>query len=526
MFNFSVGKTKKPHVVVILDGWGIAPVWGGNAISMGEVNTFKEIQKKYPYTTLMASDGAVGLPPGAPGNSEAGHLNIGAGKTVYQDQPIIDKEIENGNFFKNPALLGSIEHAKKNNSNIHIFGLLSKTGTHSHINHLFALLQLLSNNSFDRVFIHLFTDGRDSDSMSGIEMLSEVDSNIKKFGIGKIESIIGRFFAMDRDNRWDRVKKAYELLTAGKGRAYLSPGAIFTDSYAHNITDEFVEPSVITNKEFNFIPINDNDGVIFFNFRGDRAKELTRYFLDPNFPEDPKRQPLKNLFFTSFVMQDEKPLAKQAFFPEKVTDPLASILSANGLRQYHTAETEKYAHVTYFLNGGKEGAFPGEDRLVIPSPTSVKTYDKMPEMSADAVTKTLIDAINRNVYDCLIVNFANADMVGHTGNLKATIKAVEFVDQCLGKVLEAVLKKSGVAFVFADHGNAEQMVNPRTGSPDTEHTSNPVPFCIVSNDPKIKNAKLRADGALCAITPTVLDVMGIPYDKDQKEKSLIIGQNV
>lgn len=522
MFNFFAGKSKKPHVLIILDGWGIAPVWGGNAISMAEVKNFQEIQKKYPYTTLMAFDGAVGLPSGAPGNSEAGHLNIGAGKVIHQDQPIIDQEISSGNFFKNKVLLGAIDHARKYKSNVHLFGLLSKTGTHSHINHLFALLKMIADNKFSDVYIHLFTDGRDSDSMSGIEMLSEVEEQIKIHQVGRVESVVGRFFAMDRDNRWDRVMKAYDLLVEGKGKTYPTTGAIFTDSYSHGITDEFIEPSVIQDKQYNFIPISDNDSIVFFNFRIDRAKELTNCFLSPNIAEIPKRKILKNLYFATFVMHDEKSVARQSFFPERVTDPLAAIVSLKGLRQYHTAETEKYAHVTYFINGGKEEAFPGEDRLVIPSPNSVRTYDKMPEMSAAAVTSTLIAAINRNIYDCLIVNFANPDMVGHTGNLEATVKAVEYVDQCLGKVLDAVTKKNGVAFVCADHGNAEQMVNPRTGTPDTEHTTNPVPFCIISDEPNLKKIKLRSDGALCAITPTILDIMGVPYDKNQKDKSLII----
>lgn len=524
MFNFSINKAKKPFVLVILDGWGIAPVWGGNAISIAEIKTLKTVQKNFPYTTLQASDGAVGLPDGAPGNSEAGHLNIGAGSIVYQDQPMIDKEISSGKFFNNKVLHQAVEHAQKNKSNLHIMGLLSKAGTHSHIKHLFALLKLIADKKFSKVYIHLFTDGRDSDSMSGIEMLSEVEAELRKFGIGKITSIIGRFYAMDRDNRWDRVKKTYDMLTGGIGRSYSSIGTIFTESYSHGVTDEFIEPSIIQDKQDNFMPISDNDSVVLFNFRADRAKELTRTFLDPNLPEISNRKILKNLYFATFVMHDEKSSANQAFFPEKVVDPLASILSAKGFRQYHTAETEKYAHVTYFLNGGQEASFPGEDRLMIPSPTSVRTYDKMPEMSAEEVTKTMIEAINRNIYDFLVVNFANADMVGHTGNLEATVKAVEYVDQCLGKVLDAVIKKNGIAAICADHGNAEQMVNPRTGSPDTEHTCNPVPFGIVSADARIKNLKLRQDGILASISPTILDIMGVEYDNSKKEKSLIIPQ--
>jgi 2,3-bisphosphoglycerate-independent phosphoglycerate mutase len=525
LFNFSIGKKKKPYVLIILDGWGVAPVWGGNAISLSEVNNFMSIQKNFPYTTLRASDGDVGLPAGSPGNSEAGHLNIGAGHIVYQDQPIIDREIENGNFFTNQVLLDAVKHAQTNKSNIHVFGLLSKTGTHSHINHLFALLELIKKSDYKNVYIHLFTDGRDSDSMSGIEMLSEVESAITRIGLGTVESIIGRFFAMDRDNRWDRVEKTYDLLTQGKGKPFASTGAIFTDSYAHGVTDEFVEPSTIQSKTQHFIPISDNDAVIFFNFRSDRAKELTRTFLDPNLPELPNRHKLNNLYFATFVMHDGDKYAKHAFSPEKVVNPIAEIWSNNKLRQYHTAETEKYAHVTYFINGGREAPFPGEDRLMIPSPTECKTYDKMPEMNAAEVTATLLEAINKNIYDGLIVNYANTDMVGHTGNLKAAIKAVEYVDKCLGQVLKAVMNQKGVAFVFADHGNVEQMVNPKTGTPDTEHTCNPVPFIIVTDDSKLKAAKLRRDGNLAAIAPTVMDIMGLTYDKTQKEKSLITADN-
>lgn len=516
------GKGKKPTALIILDGWGVAPVWGGNAISLAQAKNFTTITKKFPSTTLLASDGGVGLPDGAPGNSEAGHLNIGAGQIVHQDQPIIDHEIEKGRFFINPVILEAIAHAKENRSQIHIMGLLSKTGTHSHINHLFALLKLLKEQKIENAYIHLFTDGRDSDSMSGIEMLSEVEGETRRIGIGTISTIIGRFYAMDRDNRWERVKKAYDLLTKGVGKKYESAGSIFTDSYAKGVTDEFIEPSIIIDKDKSFRPISNNDTLFFFNFRADRAKELTNTFLSPDLPQVSDRIVLKNLYFATFVMHDENTLAKEAFFPEPVTDPIGAIWSKNNLRQYHTAETEKYAHVTYFLNGGRENPFPGEDRLMIPSPKSVKTYDSLPEMSANEVTDTLIQTIKRGVHDCYVVNYANTDMLGHTGNLKATVKAVEFIDKCLGKLLNEVLKRDGVAYVFADHGNAEQMVNPRTGSPDTEHTCNPVPFSIISNDPVLQKLKLRNDGILASITPTVLDIMNISFDQNSKEKSLII----
>jgi 2,3-bisphosphoglycerate-independent phosphoglycerate mutase len=515
-------KSKKPVALIILDGWGVAPVWGGNAISLAQTKTFTAIARKFPYTTLLASDGAVGLPDGAPGNSEAGHLNIGAGQVVHQDQPIIDAEIEKGTFFTNPVLLEAIAHSKQNRSQVHIMGLLSKTGTHSHIRHLFALLKLLKSQGIQSAHIHLFTDGRDSDSMSGIEMLNEVDGEIKLIGLGEISSVIGRFYAMDRDNRWERVKKAYNLLTGGIGKKYNSAGAIFTDSYAKGITDEFIEPSIIAGKEKPFRPISDGDTLFFFNFRADRAKELTNTFLDPALKQIDSRSLVKDLYFATFVMHDDSSLAKTAFFPEQITEPIGAIWSKNNLRQYHTAETEKYAHVTYFMNGGRENPFPGEDRLMIPSPKSVKTYDEMPEMSAEELTNNLLQTIKRNVHDSYIINYANTDMVGHTGNLKAAVKAVEFVDICLGRVLDEVLKRNGTAFVFADHGNVEQMVNPKTGTPDTEHTCNPVPFVIVSNEAKLQNIKLRNDGVLASVAPTVLDVMNVSYNSPPKNKSLII----
>ncbi len=524
MASNSVG-TKKIFGLIILDGWGVAPVWGGNAIGIAELKNFNTITKKCPSTTLLASDGAVGLPEDSPGNSEAGHLNIGAGHVVYQDQSIIDAGIADGSFFKNPVLIEAIEAARQKKSRLHIVGLLSKTGTHSQITHVYALLKLCNQLDFRNVYLHLFTDGRDSDTMSGIETLSELENQMKENNVGQISTIIGRFFAMDRDNHWDRIKSAYDLLTLGKGTKYGSAGEIFTQSYTRGLTDEFIEPSLVINMGKNPELISDNDSVVFFNYRADRARELTQAFLDPGVSINqllPNRKILKNLFFATFVMHGDTTLGRHVFAPQQVLNPLAEQWSAHNLRQYHTAETEKYAHVTYFLNGGREKPLPGEDWMMIPSPRSVLTYDLLPEMSAQAVSNTLIQAINSNIYDCFVVNFANGDMVGHTGNLKATVKAVEYVDKYLGQVLNAVLQKQGTAFVFADHGNAEQMVNPRTGEPDTEHTTNPVPFSIVSADQRLTKLKLRRDGALANITPTALSLMNIPFDQEKLAKSLIV----
>ncbi|HOX41705.1 MAG TPA: 2,3-bisphosphoglycerate-independent phosphoglycerate mutase, partial [bacterium] len=505
-----------------LDGWGVAPVWGGNAIAQANVPNFNGYCREFPYTTLSASGEAVGLPHGSPGNSEAGHLNIGAGEIVHQDQPIIDESIRSGNFFNNAILLGAVDHARKNNSSLHIMGLLSETGIHSHINHMKALLELCKQQNFDRVFLHLFADGRDSDTISGIELLNKVESWTKEVGIGNVVSVVGRYYAMDRDNRWERVAKAYRLLSEGVGVDYPVSGAIFSRSYASGITDEFIEPSFVKSKDRHVEFVKDNDAVIFFNFRADRARELSQAFLDPDLKEIHGRTMRKNLYFSTFVMHDERVLGKAAFTPGRVLDPIAHIWSEKGFKQFHTAETEKYAHVTYFFNGSREEPFPGEDRILIPSPKSVKTYDQMPEMSAKVVADTVIKAIKRNYYDTIVVNFANPDMVGHSGDLKATIKAVEVVDECLGAVIKEVLAVNGAAFVFADHGNAEQMVNPITLSPDTEHTTNPVPFILISNHYKKADIQLKKDCSLSSIVPTCLDLMKIPYNKEEKATSILI----
>ena len=521
MLNISK-KTKKPFALIILDGWGIAPAWGGNAITKAKTKTFDTIWKNYPSTSLLASGQAVGLPLNSPGNSEAGHLNLGAGKVVHQDLTLIDQKIDDQSFFSNPVLIGGIKHAESHHSNIHIIGLLSKTGTHSHIKHLYALLGLMKKNNFNRVYIDLFSDGRDSDPFSGIEMISEVENEIKKIGVGKINSISGRFFAMDRDNRWGRVSRAYNLLVRGEGNVYESPKSAFSSAYTLGQTDEFIEPRLVGNKISNTETISNNDTVILFNFRNDRTKELAEAFLADKLPEFPDRQKLNNLYFASFAVYDDNPTSKQVFSPELIHEPIAKVWADQGLRQYHTAETEKFPHVTYFINGGVEKPFWGESRLMIPSPRNVKTYDYKPEMSAKEVTESLLLAINKNLHDAIILNYANADMVAHSGNLEATVIAVECVDACLNKVLSRITSLGGTAFICGDHGNAEQMVNPRTGQPDTEHTTNPVPFIIVSEDEKIKKYKLRSDGILSSVAPTILELMSIPKPQAMINQSLII----
>jgi len=519
VFSF-LNKKKKSYYMIVLDGWGIGPIWGGNAISQAQTKNFTSLYRSYPHTSLNASGEFVGLPVGSPGNSEAGHLNIGAGRIVHQDQPIIDKEIEDGSFFNNPVLLGAIKHAQEHNAKLHLMGLLSLTGTHSHINHLFALLSLCKQQNFTNVHIHLFSDGRDSDSLSGIEMVNMVENKIKEIGVGEIDTVIGRFFAMDRDDRWIRIQKAYDLLTKGKGTQFLNSGAVFAGSYSRGVTDEFIEPSLIVNKSQSSPLVTDNDAIIFFNFREDRAREITAAFLADQVPELVDRQRLSNLYFATFVTYGRSKVAKQAFTPDIVNNTIAKIWSENKLTQFHTAETEKYPHVTYFFNGGVEASYPGEARMMVPSPKDVETYDLRPEMSAFKLTDNILEATKKNAFDTFVINFANADMVGHTGNLKAATLAVETVDQCLGKLMEPILANDGVAFIFADHGNVEQMVNPKTGSPDTEHTTNQVPFIIASNDLSIRDLQLLPNGNLANIAPTVLKLMNIKHDQSLMDNPL------
>lgn len=515
-------KPKRPSIIVILDGWGIAPAWGGNAISSARTITFDKICNSCPATTLLASGEAVGLPSNSPGNSEAGHLNIGAGSIVHQDISLIDQEIISGSFDKNETLAKSLEHAIKNNSNIHLMGLLSETGTHSHIRHLYALLQYYKKNNFSRVYVHLITDGRDSDPMSGIELASKVEIEIRNIGVGKISSLCGRFFAMDRDNRWERISAAYNLYISGEGAPFESIRAAFSNSYSRHLTDEFFSPAIIMNNLQHFVPVSDNDSIIFFNFRPDRTKELTQAFLSPKLQHMPRRKILNNLYFATFAIYEESSLAHKIFQPRKVDEPISKIWSNNGLKQFHVAETEKYPHVTYFFNGGIEGAFIGESRKMISSPRKVKTYDLKPEMSAKSVCDSVVKAIKSRFFDSIVVNFANTDMVGHTGNLDATINAAEFVDKCLKLILDTAVPANCNTFVLSDHGNAEQMVNPRTGEPDTEHTTNPVPFIIVSGDPDITKIKLKNRGILAEVAPTILEIEGMQKPASMQGQSLIL----
>jgi 2,3-bisphosphoglycerate-independent phosphoglycerate mutase len=523
--NAKSGFRNLPLVLVILDGWGIAPSWGGNAITLAKTPNFDRLWRDYPSTILRASDGAVGLPEGTPGNSEAGHLNIGAGRIVHQDFPMINREIENGKFFENKTMKAVLEHAQKNNSFIHLIGLLSKTGTHGHINHLYALLNYFKKNNFAHVAIHFFSDGRDSDPMSGIEMVVEAEAEIKKIGIGRIASIMGRYYGMDRDNRWGRTARAYRALVLGEAEQCEQPVDVFSQSYRMGVTDEFIEPRVIVDRENRMMNVADNDSVIFFNFRSDRIRQLVKAFVRPAPETFPDKKNLNNIFVATFATYEETGSENIArvFEPDKVREPIAKALSDNGLRQFHTAETEKYPHVTYFINGGKSDPHPGEIWEIVHSP-KVKTYDLAPKMSAKAVAEKLLLKMNKKQFDVYIANFANPDMVGHTGSLEATMQAVSFVDFCLGRIIDMAQKREATVVITADHGNAEQMVNPGTGDADTEHTTNPVPF-IIFNKNIDNRIKLQQSGKLADISPTIMQIIGVKKPPQMSGTSLFLNIN-
>ena len=516
LFNFQLNQinlrkkgVRTPLVLMILDGWGLAPGWGGNAITLAETVNFDYLWKNFPKVALYAAEEKVGLPKGAPGNSEAGHLNIGAGRVVRQDIIMIDEQIAQNKLKSSTPLTLALEQTKKFGSSIHIMGLLSETGTHSHIRHLIPILNYLKQNQVKKVYLHLFSDGRDSDPMSGIVLLDKVEQIIKLIGLGTVSTIIGRYYAMDRDNHWNRTTRAYDLLTKCKGEKAESAGAVFSQSYTNGITDEFIEPRVIVNRNQSCKPIEDNDVIISFNFRSDRIKQLITSFLQPDRLQTPEIKQLKNLKILSFtIYQAQEDPAEHIFLPKQINYTLAQFLSSNNLSQLHCAETEKFPHVTYFINGGRQPPFSFEDRVLIPSPR-VKTYDLAPKMSAQPVADTVISSIDQAAHDLVVVNFANPDMVGHSGNLQATMLAVSFVDQCLGRVLRKIFDKNATLIVCADHGNAEQMVNIHSGEPDTEHTTNPVPF-IIANKSLHNKIALQAGGSLANIAPTILDLMALP----------------
>jgi 2,3-bisphosphoglycerate-independent phosphoglycerate mutase len=506
-----------PFVLLIVDGWGVASAWGGNAVLVAKTPIMNYLWQKSPRALLGASEQSVGLPKEERGNSEVGHLNIGSGRVVHQDLPSITANIEDGSFFRNPVILKTFNAVKERNSQLHLIGLASNGGIHSHINHLFALLEMAKKEDVKEVIIHIITDGRDTAPTEALRFIGMVEAKIKEIGCGIIGSVAGRFYAMDRENKWERIETFYRLLTEGVGRDSLSATAAISDAYRNGQSDEFVMPTVIRDNSQTIKMIKDNDGIIFFNFRGDRAREITEAIIKPDFNKFNRAVVRKNLLFTTFTSYQEGLPVQVAFSPEKVHNPLASVLSIAGLEQLHMAETAKYPHVTHFFNGGIEEPFPGEERIMIPSP-NVNTYDRKPEMSANEVTNTLISKLNKFPFS--VVNLANLDMVGHTGNIRATVKAVESVDFCLGRIIQAVKQANGSLVITADHGNAEQMINPETGDVDTEHTTNPVPFFFMSWTGQ--NAKIKPSGILADIAPTILDFMGRPIPEEMSGKSLII----
>ena len=510
---------KKPVVLMVLDGYGLNEKTEGNAIAMANTPVMDKLMAEYPFVKGNASGLAVGLPDGQMGNSEVGHMNIGAGRIIYQDLTRITKDIEDGTFFENKVLLQAIENCKKNNSDLHLWGLLSDGGVHSHNSHLYGLLEMAKKNGLENVYVHAFLDGRDTPPASGKDYVQQLEDKMKEIGVGKIASLSGRYYAMDRDNNWDRVKLAYDSLVTGEGVKATDAVKAVEDSYANDKTDEFVLPTVITDENGQPLSlVKDGDSVIFFNFRPDRAREITRAFCDDKFTGF-ERDFLK-LTYVCFKDYDETiPNKLVAFEKEENKNTFGEFLAAHGKKQLRLAETEKYAHVTFFFNGGVEDPNVDEFRLLVNSPKDVATYDLKPEMSAPEVGMDLVEAIKSDKYDVIVINFANPDMVGHTGVIPAAVKAVERVDSLVGDAVQAVKDVDGVLFICADHGNAEKMIDYETGAPHTAHTTNPVPFILVNADP---SWKLREGGCLADIAPTLIEVMGMEQPKEMTGKSLII----
>ena len=501
---------KKPIALIIMDGFGFNADNYGNAIAAAnKPNLDKYMQG--PNTIIGASGLDVGLPDGQMGNSEVGHTNIGAGRIVYQMLVKISKSIKDGDFFENKALVAAMNNCKEKNSALHLMGLLSPGGVHSHMEHLYGLLEMAKKNGLDKVYVHAFLDGRDVPPSSAAEFMEEAVAEIKKIGVGSVATISGRFYAMDRDNAWDRVEKAYNAMVLGEGVAETDPVQAIKNSYVNNVTDEFMLPTVVDGSG----TIKADDSVVFFNFRPDRARQITRAFVDPEFSGFERKNGFFPLNFVCMAQYDAAmPNVSVAFPPEQLTMTLGEYLSKSGKTQLRIAETQKYAHVTFFFNGGEEKQFEGEDRILIKSP-DVETFDMKPEMSAFEVTDAVVDAINSDKYDVIILNYANCDMVGHTGIFDAAKTAVEAVDTCVGRMVDAILAKGGAALITADHGNADKMYEP-DGSAFTAHTTNPVPFIVVGED-----CELREGGVLADIAPTILQLLGLPQPEEMTGKSLI-----
>ncbi len=507
--------SKKPVTLIILDGWGIGKDYPGNAVTQGNTPNYDRLIKENPNTTLEASGTAVGLPEGQMGNSEVGHINIGAGRVIYQDLPRISNDIKDGSFFNKKEFLSAIENAKKNNGKVHLMGLVSDGGVHSHVKHLYGLLELMKMKDQREVYVHAILDGRDVQPDSGRDEIIRLEKKMKELGVGKIASVSGRYYTMDRDERWERTKLGYDAIVHGRGLKNEKAVKAIEDSYAVGVTDEFIMPTVIVDDGEPLAKIRDGDSLIFFNFRPDRARQITRAIVDTEFHAFDRGKKV-NAFYVTMTEYDRTiGHVMVAYSKEAPINTLSQYVSLNGLNQLKIAETEKYAHVTFFFNGGIEEPYLNEDRVLIPSP-QVATYDLQPEMSAEEIKDNLIEKINSDKYDLIVVNFANPDMVGHTGVISSTIKAVETVDKCLGEVLEVLEKKAGHTLITADHGNSEKLLD-EEGKPFTAHTSNKVPLIYEGKD-KI----LLKEGKLSDLAPTILELMNLESPKEMTGRSLIL----
>jgi 2,3-bisphosphoglycerate-independent phosphoglycerate mutase len=520
----------KPVVLIVLDGWGVAPDSEGNAITRAQTPVMNRLITGYPAMTLSAASSEVGLNWGEMGNSEVGHLNIGAGRVYYQMCPRINKALSDRSFFENPVFLAAIEHAKSHNSRLHFIGLLSPGGVHSYQGHMYALLEMAASAQFKNVFVHAITDGRDALFNSGADFVTQAVEKMRQLNTGRIATVVGRYYAMDRDNRWDRVEKAYRAIAEGIGEKATDPVEAVKASYEKKVFDEEIAPTVITENNRPLAVVGPDDAVVFFNFREDRARELTKAFVLPDFDKF-NRVYQPGIFFVTMTEYEKGLPCKVAFTPDLITDCLAKVASDAGLKQLHVAETEKYAHVTFFMNGQREEPFANEDRILVPSPR-VTSYDQKPEMSEGEVTAKTVAAIQDDLYDLIIMNYASPDMVGHTGNLEATIQACSFTDQCVGKVVDAALARGGVVCITADHGNAEEVRNLQTGGVDKEHSTSPVPFIVVGKEYEGMNMGLPegvdADlsvvppvGVLGDVAPTVLKILGLDQPPEMTGRPLI-----
>ena len=509
---------KQPVILVILDGWGINPRKEGNAIAQASIPNIDKLTREFPVSSLSMSGVDVGLPEGQMGNSEVGHMILGAGRIVYQDLTLIHKDIDTGGFYRNKNLLDAMKKTRDKSGRLHLLGLLGDGGVHSHQRHMEALIEMARREKVGTVYLHLFLDGRDTPPNSAEQFVLDLNEKLKAYPEVRIATVSGRYYAMDRDKRWDRTEKAYLCLTEGAGKKADSALEAIRQSYEDKVTDEFVLPTIISG----VVPeglIRDGDGVIFFNFRADRARQLTRALTEDDFKEFPRKQRVALCAFATMTQYDESFKVPVAYPPREIKKILGELASQAGIRQLRIAETEKYAHVTYFFNGGEENKFPGEERILIPSPKDVATYDLKPEMSAREVTEALVKQLREQDIGLVIANYANADMVGHTGNFEAAVQACEVIDECIGKVVDAAMSKKGKMIITADHGNIEQLIDYDTGMPHTAHTSNRVPVILVDEERK-KNRLNK--GTAASVAPTVLQLLGLPLPKEMTGHSLIV----